>query len=92
MKCSVVRSNLKDFTYIYLRDGYDFDELPGALRQAFGKPEFVINLELTPDRRLALEDVEQVMRNLAEQGYHLQLPPKDDESGWLDLPESREGT
>lgn len=88
MKCSVVRSPLKDYTYIYLRDGYDFDDLPTALKQAFGKPEFVINLELTPGRKLAYEDVEQVRRNLAEQGYHLQMPPREDATGLLDLPES----
>jgi len=92
MKCSVVRSSLKDYTYIYLRDDFEFDDLPDSLKQAFGTPEPVMILELTPDRKLANEDVEQVMRNLLEQGYHLQLPPKEDETGWLDLPETREGT
>lgn len=87
MKCSVVRSSLKDYTYIYLRDGFEFDDLPEALKQIFGVPEFVMNLDLTPDRKLANEDVEQVRHNLAEQGYYLQLPPKEDATGWLDLPD-----
>lgn len=90
MKCSVIRSSLKDYTYIYLRDGYEFDDLPDTLKQVFGVPEPVMNLELTPERKLAYEDAEQVIRNLLEQGYHLQLPPKEDETGWLDLPETRE--
>jgi len=90
MKCSVVRSSLKDFTYIYLREGYEFDELPDTLKQAFGAPEFVMQLELTPERKLAYEDAEQVRHNLAEQGYHLQLPPTEDATGLLDLPQSRE--
>ena len=92
MKCSVIRSSLKDYTYIYLRDGYEFDDLPDTLKQVFGTPQLVMNLELTPDRKLAYEDIEQVMRNLDEQGYHLQLPPKEDATGWLDLPGTREGT
>jgi len=92
MKCSVIRSNLKDYTYIYLRDDFGFDDLPDALKQAFGAWEPVMNLELTPERKLAYEDVEHVMRNLLEQGYHLQLPPKEDATGWLDLPETREET
>jgi len=87
MKCSVVRSSLKDFTYIYLLEGHDFDDLPDELKALFGAPELVINLELTSDRKLAYEDVTLVMQNLAEQGYHLQMPPKEDASGWLDLPE-----
>ena len=89
MKCSVVRSSLKDFTYIYLLAGYDFDDLPQELKRVFGKPEFVMELELTPERKLAYEDINQVMQNLTEQGYHLQLPPKEDVSGVLDLPARR---
>jgi len=90
MKCSVIRSSLKDYTYIYLRDGFEFDDLPDALQQVFGTPQTVMNLDLTPDRKLAYEDVGQVMHSLLEQGYHLQLPPKEDATGWLDLPENRE--
>jgi len=86
MKCSVVRSSLKSFTYIYLLEGHKFEDLPEALRQVFGKPVFVMNLELTPDRKLAYEDVNQVMHNLANQGYHLQMPPGEDATGLLDLP------
>ena len=86
MKCSVLRSSLKDFTYIYLRSGHDFDDLPDELKQVFGKPEFVMNLELNPERKLAQEDIGQVLKNLSEQGYHLQLPPQEDTTGLLQLP------
>jgi len=90
MKCTVLRSGLKSFTYLYLQDGYAFEELPAALRKVFGKPTFVMNLELSSERKLALEDVNQVMQNLSENGYHLQMPPRDDASGLLDLPEKRD--
>ncbi len=89
MKCSVFRSSLKDFTYIYVMEGRKFEDLPQALKQVFGKPVFVLNLELTPARKLAYADVSQVMQNLANQGYHLQLPPREDATGLLDLPERR---
>lgn len=88
MKCTVFRSSLKDFTYIYLLAGQDFDDLPDSLRDVFGQPEVVMDLELSPDRKLAYSDVKQVMENLSEQGYHLQLPPKEDATGLLDLPDS----
>jgi len=87
MKCTVVRSSLKDFTYIYLLAGHDFDDLPDSLRDVFGEPEVVMDLELSPERKLAYSDVKQVMENLSEQGYHLQLPPKEDATGLLDLPD-----
>jgi len=86
MKCSVIRSSLKDYTYIYLAEGQDFDDLPVALINTFGTPETVLELELHPDRKLAYEDVNKVMKNLAEQGYHLQMPPQEDATGLLDLP------
>ena len=86
MKCTVLRSSLKDFTYIFLLDGHDFDDLPDTLRDVFGQPGFVMNLELTPERKLAYSDIKQVMQDLSEQGYHLQMPPKEDATGLLDLP------
>ena len=90
MKCSVIRSSLKKFTYIYLLDGHDFEDLPMALKQVFGEPEFVMDLELTADRKLAYEDVEKVIQNLDAQGYHLQMSPTEDPTGLLELPEKKE--
>ena len=90
MKCTVFRSPKKNFTYIYLHEGHEFDEIPVSLKKVFGEPEFVMNLELTPERKLAYEDVNQVMQNLADQGYHLQMPPQEDVTGLLELPEKKE--
>lgn len=90
MKCTVLSSDSKEFTYIYLKDGYVFDDLPISLRKVFGEYREVLTLELTPDRKLAYENVELVMQNLADQGYHLQMPPTDDPTGLLDLPEKKE--
>jgi len=90
MHCSVFRSSLKDFTYLYLRYDFEFDDLPPSLIKAFGEPELVMSLKLGPERKLAYEDVNQVMENLVEQGYHLQMPPQEDATGWLDLPEKKE--
>lgn len=86
VKCSVVRSSLKEFTYIYLLAGQAYEDLPTALIKVFGEPEFVMDLDLSPKRKLALEDIHKVMQNLSEQGYHLQLPPQEDATGLLQLP------
>lgn len=75
MRCFVYKSVRKADTYIYLRDEGAFDLLPAALLDQMGPPVFVIELLLDPERKLAREDVATVMRNVAEQGYHLQLPP-----------------
>jgi len=90
MKCTVVRSSKKDFTYIYLLAGHEFDDLPPLLKKVFGDPEFVMDLELSPDRKLAYEDVNKVMDNLLENGFHLQMPPQEDATGLLQLPAKKE--
>ena len=77
MNCSVFRSNRKEYTYLYLPAGKVFEDIPPALQGAFGQPEFVMDLELSPDRLLASEDVSEVMQNLRDNGFHLQLPPGD---------------
>lgn len=77
MNCSIYKSNLKLDTYLYVRRRDDFSGVPPALMKAFGQPVFVMELELTPERKLAQEDVNVVMRNLVEKGFHLQLPPGD---------------
>ena len=61
--------------YLYLGEENDFEAVPEALLQRFGKPCLVMQLELSPQRRLAREDSAKVLVNLRTQGFHLQLPP-----------------
>ena len=39
----------------------------------------VFDLVLTPQRKLAREDIKQVLENLDKQGFHLQMPPPEDD-------------
>lgn len=75
MRCFVYKSLRKADLYVFLRNEGEFDRLPPALLEQMGAPVFVIELLLDPERKLAREDVNVVIRNLDEQGYHLQLPP-----------------
>jgi uncharacterized protein YcgL (UPF0745 family) len=75
LTCWIYRSSRKDVMYLYLAAEADFEAVPGALLKLFGEPVRVMELELSPARPLAREDVTQVMRNLREQGFHLQMPP-----------------
>jgi len=76
LPCWVYRSPRKQEMYIYLAQEDGFDTLPAALLERFGEPILVIELELSPDRKLAREDVGKVMANLRDQGFHLQMPPQ----------------
>ena len=75
---SVFRSSAKEDTYLYLRRGYDWDELPQALRDTFGKPVHALDLVLTPDRKLARTTGREVLEAIRDKDYFLQLPEKAD--------------
>jgi len=76
LPCWIYRSAVKDEMYLYLPGKGKFDQVPDALMAQFGTPELVMELELHEERPLGREDVLQVMRNLRDQGFHLQMPPK----------------
>lgn len=74
--CAIYRSLKKFDSYLYVEREGDFTRVPPALLRMLGGLEFVMTLELTPQRKLANADVAQVRRQLSEQGYYLQLPPR----------------
>ena len=73
--CSIFKTNKKEGAYLYLAKSTDFEQLPESLQQLFSEQVEVMELTVTPDISLATEDVTQVMENLREQGFHLQLQP-----------------
>ena len=76
MHAYVYKSQRKPDTYIYLAKRDDFDALPAELGATLAPYAFVLEVALTPERRLAQADAVQVRANLAERGFHLQLPPQ----------------
>ena len=45
------------------------------MRAQLGELAFVLEVTLSPERKLAREDIAVVRQNLASQGFHLQFPP-----------------
>jgi len=74
MQCFVYKSISKDGAYLYLAAEDGFDCLPDALRRQLGRLELALQFELGAERRLNREDPAQVLANLHERGYHLQMP------------------
>ena len=88
MKCHVYRSSVKDGLYVYVAAGGDdqgtpgddgadapgLAALPGPVRRQLGRAELAMTIELEPGRKLGQEDVGEVLANLAERGFHVQMP------------------
>lgn len=76
--CTIYRSPKKEGMYLYVDKQTDLEPVPEALLQLFGKPEQAMTLVLTPDRQLARVDIENVLAELEDKGYFLQMPPEKD--------------
>lgn len=77
MNCIVYRSARRAGTYVYVADEAALERMPAALKQGLGALSEVLRFELTPERRLAREDAQRVLANLASIGYHVQFPPAE---------------
>ena len=73
--CDVYKSAKKAEVYLYVDHGEGLERVPESLILQMADPEFCFSFELTPARKLAREDSASVIKNLKEQGYHLQMPP-----------------
>ncbi len=76
MQAFVYKSQRKIDTFVYLAARDDFEKIPEPLRAQLGELAFVLEVALTPERKLARENPEVVRRNLALNGFHLQFPPR----------------
>jgi uncharacterized protein YcgL (UPF0745 family) len=76
MQCFIYKSLKKDYLYLYISNKDDYSKVPDALFNSLGKMEFVMDLELSPERKLAREDAGKVIESLQQQGFFVQMPPQ----------------
>ena len=74
---------------MYLADENGLEKLPDPVLKQLGTPEFSMQIDVTPTRKLGQEDAKEVIKNLETQGFHLQMP-RDIESIVADI--SREAS
>ncbi|KTC62450.1 MULTISPECIES: YcgL domain-containing protein [Pseudomonas syringae group] len=77
--CSIYRSPKRNEMYLYVLKSDVLKRVPPELLVAFGKPVHAFDLVLSPERALSREDINVVLDNLDSQGYHLQMPPAEDD-------------
>lgn len=75
MKCFIYKSLKKEDLFLYLDKKENFSVLPEPLLNNLGQLEFVMELEITPKRKLAREDAKKVLLSLQEKSFFIQMPP-----------------
>jgi uncharacterized protein len=71
----IYRSARRQNMYLYVDAAEDLARVPEALLQQFGRQIQVMDLLLTPERRLARADAAVVLKNIDDAGFYLQMPP-----------------
>ncbi|MGZ4960350.1 MAG: YcgL domain-containing protein [Methylomonas sp.] len=75
MQCFIYKSLKKDELYLYLDKRDDFSAVPEPLLKSFGRMAFVMELQLTPERKLAREDAGKIIAGIQSKGFFVQMPP-----------------
>lgn len=85
MICAIYKSNKKAGMYLYLAKRNAFEPVPEALQQAFGKPIFVMLFNLKGEKQLVNANKEEVLNNIIENGFYLQMPKYEENlfENWL---------
>lgn len=81
MKCVIFRCSKKNEMYLYVPFKEDeatlLNDLPDGLQKLTGRLDKVMELNLTPERKLARVKIEDVVSSIAEKGFYIQMPPND---------------
>ncbi len=77
--CDIYKSAKEADMYLYVSKADGLSRVPEVLLEHFGKPQQAITLVLQEGRKLARTTAEQVMVELEEKGFYLQLPLRKDD-------------
>lgn len=73
--CAIYRSPRKEGMFLYVAKRDQFDAVPEALMQQFGKPQFVMFFNLVGEKPLKRVKNNDVLQAIEQQGFYLQMPP-----------------
>jgi len=76
--CSIYKSSKKAEMYVYIEKSKGIKVIPEELLGFFGSPIHVVDMLLAEDKKLARADAKQVLFDIKEKGYFLQMPPVEE--------------
>ena len=78
MKTSIYKGTKKQNTYLYIENEDDFSRVPDELKGVLGELSYVMTIELSMEKKLAQADAAQVISQLQENGFYLQIPQESE--------------
>ncbi|MRI32365.1 hypothetical protein EOPP23_05130 [Endozoicomonas sp. OPT23] len=80
---SIFKSSKKNEMYLYVNKKDQLKQVPDALMTVFGSAVHVMDMLLTPERKLARAETEQVLTDIEEKGFYLQMPSAEEEDDYI---------
>jgi len=77
MNVSVFKSPKKVELYLYVPQEDGLEKLPKEILVIFGEPSHVLDVELSPEKKLARVKTVEVLEALTTRGYFMQMPPHE---------------
>lgn len=81
MNCSIYKSAKKTDYYLFVEQEEKFERVPEALLNILGKLEFVMTINLDEREKLSQAEPQEVKQLIIEQGYFLQMPENQYQTG-----------
>lgn len=73
--CQIFKSKRNPEMYLYVEKSLGLAEVPPSLLRRFGDPEPVMMIVLDANKKLARANPVQVMQEITDNGFFLQMPP-----------------
>ncbi len=84
MNTVIYKGSKKQGSYLYIVKKDDFSPVPEILLKAMGTLEFVMNLDLSTQKKLAQGDIQQVIKALEQDGFYLQMQSESEKLALAD--------
>lgn len=75
--CDIYKTASREEMYLFIARDSGFEVVPETLLNSFGEPQLVTTIVLTEGRKLARADINQVLSELDDRGFYLQMPPSE---------------
>jgi uncharacterized protein YcgL (UPF0745 family) len=79
MKVVVYKTPGQKDLFLYVAEEDGLSRVPDPLLEKFKTPEVALTFDLHDERFLAREDPKRVLQNIKKEGFHLQMPPAENE-------------
>jgi uncharacterized protein YcgL (UPF0745 family) len=76
IRCTIFKGKREPELYVYVPWQAGKANIPSDLQKHMGELREVMTIMIGPDKKLARARVENVLKDINEKGYYLQLPPE----------------